>query len=248
MACTTPPPLDCSEDIKDYALCDNNNIEWKNIVGEKTLEDGGYFGDLMILGRLHIEEAKDKGELTEQDAGSVYATLIQTSIQQSITFELTEELREREICLTNEQRVEIELESKRKDCKAKAECALIDAQTAKSKQDKINETNESASKISLNAAQENKLACDCCNASKLADADVTLKAAQEALYLRQAEGFDDNALQKLYDSQLQAWAMVFSDTDAEVVTPSLSNEQVCATYDKLRSSLDIVSGGNCTTL
>lgn len=253
MACGEITALDCEEEESSCEECNCNNIHWDSIVGNKTLEDGGYFGDLMTLGRAHIEKSKDNGELTEQDAGQVYSALMTTAIQQSINFELTEDLREREICHVAQQTEEIRIESGRKTCKAQAECALLEAQTDKTKQDKINETNETASKISLNAAQENKLACDCCNNTKMTvadvavkevdklvkEADIKLKAAQEALYKRQADGFDDNALQKLYDSQLQAWSMVFADTDAEFVTDSLGNGAINATYGKLVSSLNI---------
>jgi len=254
-----------------FTECNKDGVNWPKIVGLKTLDDGGYFGDIMTLGRVHIEDAKSKGELTEQDAGNVYGTLIQTAIQQAVQFELTEALREMEICKTQadvdetknkserelcvatadcalkeEQRKEIPKESARKDCKVQAECEFLRGQKDKLECDCKNDTNMTDSKISLNAAQENKLACDCCNASKLAVADVRLKAKQEELYVRQAAGFDDNAYQKLYEAQLNAWSMVFMDTSAEVVTPSISDPYLCDSYDRLKRRFDGVdTGGQC---
>ena len=352
--------------------CPCGTVEWKNIVGNKTLQDGGYFGDLMSLGRLHIEESLGRGELTHAEAGQVYSTLVQNSIQQAINFELNDAKVEQEICFLNAQKdwqvekteidrcladsecalnakkgelideqiqtedlknrpdglleneiikmradaevaqqqveiakaqvaleeakaigtirkeygfaysvdpvtgeitvgedlgdgkidseiddivaaaalkvaqtEEIPKDSRRKDCKTQHECDYIVEQIEKIKTDIVNETDETASKISLNAAQENKLACDCCNASKLANADVLLKDAQECLYRRQTEGFNDHALQKLYEAQLQTWGMVFSDTDAEVVTPSLYNEQICATFAALKARYGVQGGGAC---
>lgn len=100
------------------------------------------------------------------------------------------------------------------------------------------------SQVELNAAQENKLACDCCNASKLADADVILKAQQGALYERQTQGFDDNARQKLFDSQLNSWAMVFADTALEEVVAPTNEKQICETYNAVKAGLGI-TGSAC---
>lgn len=141
-----------------------------------------------------------------------------------------------------EQTEEIPLESARRDCTTTAECALKTAQVTKLECECKNDTDMTDSKISLNAAQENKLACDCCNQSKIAD-------KQADLYTRQAEGFDDNANQKLYDTQMNAWAMVFADTDLEVVTPSITDAQVCETYTRLRNRLsDTDTGVACATV
>ncbi len=125
--------------------------------------------------------------------------------------------------------------------------AIIDLQTKETEADravKYSTVDVNDSKISLNAAQENKLACDCCNASKLADADVILKAQQGALYDRQRQGFDDNARQKLFDSQLNSWAMVFADTALEEVVAPTNEQQICETYNAVKAGLGI-SGSAC---
>lgn len=72
-------------------------IEWEDIVGEKTLENGGYFGDLMQVARLHLEDALEKGRLTAGEVGAVYAAMIQSSAQQSINFALNKDLVEQRI-------------------------------------------------------------------------------------------------------------------------------------------------------
>lgn len=121
---------------------------------------------------------------------------------------------------------------------------LADAEIAKQECDCEQNTKITDSKIALNAAQENKLACDCCNASKLADADVVLKAQQGDLYDRQRQGFDDNARQKLFDSQLNSWAMVFADTALEEVVAPTNEQQICETYNAVKSGLGI-TGSAC---
>ncbi len=57
--------------------------------------------------------------------------------------------------------------------------------------------------------------------------------AQEALYERQKEAFDDNKFQKLFDSQLRYNSMVFQDaTDPDVLNIALSSH-VNDVYNKI---------------
>jgi hypothetical protein len=61
---------------------------WYNIVGDKTLVNGGFIGDLLKLGRAHIKEAKLKGEVTNQEAGVIYASLMTASIKEAVSYGL----------------------------------------------------------------------------------------------------------------------------------------------------------------
>ena len=214
--------------------CDGTDIitvpDWSSVVGSKTLTSGGKVGDLLKITRAHIEDAKTKGELTEAGAGEAYASAIMESMKNAIAFELGYP-------------------------KAQLELCFLRAQIDKLKCDCENDTLKTESQVSLNAAQENKLACECCNASALASADIQyrmqqieksicdcenssmLAEKQSELYGRQAEGFDDNANQKLYDSQLSAWSMVFADTDLETITPSITTPHVSDTYNRLSARL-----------
>lgn len=315
--------------------------DWEPIVGDKTLDDGGRVGDLLAIARVHLEDAKLKGELREQDAGEAYSNAILQSFQSAIAFELAYSKSQFEVCylkaqidklacdcendtkrtdsqvlLNNKQMdkidadivndncraqaecalkeqqtlteventhlvqekieteefqnkvdgvmdnqiqkikedillstanrghveaqtLEIPLESARRDCTTASQCSLNEQQIDKLICDCTNDTNMTDSKISLNAAQENKMACDCCNSS-------IVSAAQGRLYDRQAEGFDDNANQKLYDSQLQAWSMVFADTDLAEVTDSINEENINRSYKRLANRLSSGAGLPCS--
>jgi len=179
--------------------------DWDSVVGEKTLEDGGKVGDLLLLTRAHLKDAKRKGEVTERMAGEVYSAAITEAIRSAITFELGAPKARVETCLLKAQIDAIRAGITRDDCKAEAECALKAQQVEKSK-------------------------CDCANSTML-------NTAQTALYNRQTEGFDDNAKQKLYDTQIQAWAMVFADTSLESVTPSISTPHITDTFNNLSERL-----------
>jgi len=204
--------------------------EWEPIIGDKTLDNGGYVGDLMTIVRVHLEDAKEKGELREEDSGTAYATAIMEAMKNAIMFELGYPKAELEVCFLRAQIAKLECDCLNDTKRTDSQILLDDAKIIKLECECSNETLMTDSKVSLNAAQENKLACDCCNSSKIA-------TAQSELYLRQSEGFDDNAHQKLYESQLTAWSMIFADSDMEQPTPSISHEFISDSYNILSARL-----------
>jgi len=265
--------------------------DWEPIVGERTLENGGRVGDLLTITRAHIEDAKEKGELREEDAGAAYSNAILESMKSAIAFELAYSKSQLEVCFLRAQIDKLKCDCENDTLKTASQISLNLAQESKLKcdcdNDKIrtendtkktasqiklndqqieklicdckNDTDKTDSQISLNAAQENKLACDCCNASANTAADVeyrmqqiekskcdcsnsSLIAGRQAkLYERQAEGFNDNANQKLYDSQLSAWSMVFADTDLDVVTASINETNITHSYERVAARLEVGS-------
>ena len=76
----------------------------------------------------------------------------------------------------------------------------------------------------------------------MAAATNTLKGHQGTLYQRQAKGFDDNAFQKLFDSQLNSWSMVFADTDLSVVSPPLQDTHICDSFNRIKVGMGEASG------
>lgn len=176
---------------------------WQNIVGDKTLQNGGYVGDLLTIGRLHLEDAKEKGELREEDAGTAYSQIIIDAMRDAITFETAVPKISLEMCFLRAQIDKLICDCNNETLKTESEIKLNDAQIEKlicdctNNTDKIaseillnsaqidklicdcaNDTNKTDSEISLNAAQENKLACDCCNNSKETESKILLNDAQ----------------------------------------------------------------------
>ena len=85
-------------------------IDWTKVVGSKTVEDGGYVGDLLKLALAHLTEVRDENQLTEEQVGEVYAATISTAINAAINYELqlpqvtaTVESTEAQTSLTQEQ-------------------------------------------------------------------------------------------------------------------------------------------------
>ena len=58
--------------------------------------------------------------------------------------------------------------------------------------------------------------------------------AQEDLYRRQIEGFDDNKYQKLFEAQMNAWALMFSSGLLSDKPQIISNDSASALYNALK--------------
>ena len=68
---------------------------------------------------------------------------------------------------------------------------------------------------------------------KLNDDKLT-SAKQRDLYQRQIEGFDDNKYQKLFESQLSSWALMFSSGLLTEKPTIISNDSASALYNTLK--------------
>lgn len=60
--------------------------------------------------------------------------------------------------------------------------------------------------------------------------DLKVKQANEAVLIRQEEGFDDSLRQKAFDSQMNAWAMMFSSGLLESVPCFISGDAATDLY------------------
>ena len=67
-------------------------IEFDNIVGTGSLKDGGYVGKYMQVIRAHLNDAKNKREITSAQAGEIYATTIPAMLKEATAFELSSAL------------------------------------------------------------------------------------------------------------------------------------------------------------
>ena len=64
--------------------------------------------------------------------------------------------------------------------------------------------------------------------------DNEVKDANIALLDRQREGFDDNKYQKLFEAQMNAWALMFSSGLLETKPQIISNDSASALYNALK--------------
>lgn len=64
--------------------------------------------------------------------------------------------------------------------------------------------------------------------------DLEVKQANVDLLNRQKEGFDDNKYQKLFESQMNAWALMFSSGLLETKPSIINNDSASALYNTLK--------------
>lgn len=78
-------------------------IDWGLIVGSKTVDDGGYVGDLMNLAKGHIDKSVIDNRITKAQAGEVYVTMISAAISGGISFGMDKQLKEADIAIKESQ-------------------------------------------------------------------------------------------------------------------------------------------------
>ena len=62
------------------------DTNWTNLTGQKSLEVGGYIGDLMTVARAHIADAVASQEITQAQAGEVYSAMIPSAFQTGLAY------------------------------------------------------------------------------------------------------------------------------------------------------------------
>ena len=87
----------------------------------------------------------------------------------------------------------------------------------------------------LNTQEDTKLKSAQADAYPLQSAkDLEVKQANIDLLNRQKEGFDDNKYQKLFEAQMNAWALMFSSGLLETKPSIISNDSASALYNTLK--------------
>jgi len=66
---------------------------------------------------------------------------------------------------------------------------------------------------------------------------VNLMNAQKDVYVRQKDGFDDNAKQKMLEVQLNAWGLMFSSGMLETSPGIITNDSVSTLYANMKTNL-----------
>ena len=66
-------------------------LNWDEIVGEQTIENGGYVGDLLKVARAHIDASVAANRLTQSQAGQVYATMVDSAIKTGVQYAVEKE-------------------------------------------------------------------------------------------------------------------------------------------------------------
>jgi hypothetical protein len=171
----------------------------------------GCFDVLMRSVKAHIQLEYDANRLKGTDYATVYLGAMQSAMQLAEQFILTEKLQEAQINKIQEEVDLLQTQDSEVQLNGTAD-RLIKAQQV------LNEADKRLSTDKARAVQE----------------------SQRRLYERQIHGFDDNKKIKAFESQLNAWALMFSSGVSDVLTPAgvITDVNLTASYNALTFDFD----------
>ena len=206
-------------DIKDFS---NGQIDSTNPQDPKW-EGTGIFDIIIKAANENIKIQHKTSRITGAEYAEVYLGTMQSAISEAMKFVLQNDTLAKELELKQAQIAKIN-----------AERDLVNAQIAAfgAQQDK---------ELQLKDAQIAKINADkeLTNAQALAypeqqAKDLLVKQANIDLLNRQREGFDDNKHQKLFEAQMNAWALMFSSGLLETKPQIISNDSASTLYNTLK--------------
>ena len=206
-------------DINDFS---NGQIDNTNPQDPKW-EGTGIFDVIIKAANENIKIQHKTSRITGAEYAEVYLGTMQSAISEAMKLVLQNDTLAKEIELKEAQIAKINAE---RDL-VNAQIAAFGAQEAK--------------ELELKQAQINKLTAD----KALTDAqtlaypaqqakDIAVKDANIALLNRQREGFDDNKHQKLFEAQMNAWALMFSSGLLTTQPQIISNDSASSLYNTLK--------------
>ena len=206
-------------DINDFSIGQINNTNPQDPKWEGT----GIFDVIIKAANENIKIQHKTSRITGAEYAEVYLGTMQSAISEAMKFVLQNDTLAKELELKQAQIAKINAE---RDL-VNAQLAIFGAQQAK--------------ELELKQAQINKLTAD----KALTDAqtlaypaqqakDIEVKQANIDLLNRQKEGFDDNKHQKLFEAQMNAWALMFSSGLLTTQPSIISNDSASALYNTLK--------------
>jgi hypothetical protein len=200
-------------DINDFS---NGSIDVSNPQDPKW-NGTGVFDIIMKAANENIKIQNQTSRITGAEYAEVYLGTMQSAIAEAMKF------------LLNKDQIIKDLELKQ---------AQIDA----TETDTLIKQEQSAKEIEVKQAQidvgleEKRLKAAQADAYPLqASKDALVKQANVDLLNRQKEGFDDNKYQKLFEAQMNAWALMFSSGLLTDKPRIISNDSASTLYDILKS-------------
>ena len=199
-------------DINDFS---NGSIDSSNPQDPKW--DGtGVFDIIMKAANENIKIQNQTSRITGAEYAEVYLGTMQSAIAEAMKF------------LLNKEQIIKDLDLKQAQIAAMESDTLIkSAQSAKDLELKQAQINVALEEKKLKAAQA--------DAYPLQSAkDILVKQANIDLLNRQKEGFDDNKYQKLFEAQMNSWALMFSSGLLTTQPSIISNDSASSLYNTLK--------------
>ena len=197
-----------------------SNVEMDPATFEVTGD--GVFDSIMRTLNVHMLAQYKAQRLKAENFATVYVGVVPTVLQESMKFIMQKDslMKELEVKQAN-----IDVLKAQKDNLLK-ELELKQANIDLTNQQRVNLGTENALK-QAGIAVTNKQAE---NLTK----DIAVKDANIALLNRQKEGFDDNKYQKLFEAQMNAWALMYSSGLLSDKPQIISNDSASSLYNALK--------------
>ena len=168
----------------------------------------GVFDKLMHAINGNILVQYESGRIKGPEYAQVYLGSMQTAVVEAMKFMLTKEQIDKDLELKSAQVAAIATENSIKTAQSDKDLLLKDKE------------------LLVKQAQIDKL-----NDDKLTS------AKQRELYQRQIVGFDDNKYQKLFESQLSSWGLMFSSGMLTEKPEIITGDKVSQLYTKLTQGI-----------
>jgi len=180
-----------------------------NTEGNKEWTGTGVFDVIMKAVNGNILVEYENGRIAGPDYATVYLGSMQTAIGAAIDFVLREKVVEEQIAASQADTI--------------VKQNQVAEQIAASKADTAIKQSQSTADLTLKAQQATKLGKE-----TLAVEEQTL------LYERQRHGFDDNKNQKLLETQMSSWGLMFSSGLLTEKPAIITSDEVSKLYNYLK--------------
>ena len=226
-------------------LTDLTNGSTKREVGTQPVWEGtAIFDVLMKAVNENINIQFEQNRITGSDYATVYLGAIETCIKEATNLLLQKAVADKEIEVKQAQILQIQasilntqedtklktaqIATEQEETKLKAAQALaFPLQSAKDLDYKQAQINVAIEEKRLKSAQVDAY-------PDQAAKDLLVKQANIDLLNRQKEGFDDNKYQKLFEAQMNSWALMFSSGLLETKPSIISNDSASSLYNTLK--------------
>ena len=195
-------------DINDFS---NGSIDSSNPQDPKWVGTG-VFDVIMKAANENIKIQNQTSRITGAEYAEVYLGTMQSAISEAMKFLLNKEQIIKDLELKQTQINTTEEERRLKS--AQADAYPLQA---------IKDLDLKQANIDLTEQQKSSLI-----------KDEEVKQANIDLLNRQKEGFDDNKYQKLFEAQMNAWALMFSSGLLTTKPQIISNDSASALYNALK--------------
>ena len=210
----TVPDIDI-EDLTKGTITANDDEEY-------TWEGSGIFDKIVESVNSNIKLEYDNGRIVGQDYAATYLGGLQSALQTAVQLLLQKDLTKAQIAA------------------AISQTALTDAQEAELLLNGVKDRLAKDEEIDLLQTQDNEMTLNGVSKRGIEAEQKILLTKQQALTERQAQGFDDDAKQKLLKQALDSWSVAYSVAkDANSIPDSIKVNTIDSIMEDAYESLGI---------